>query len=56
MLLMHPMKLLAQGIIYERRLFRSAFSLDDQKEGMQAFIEKEKLNLKINILSQELTS
>ncbi|MDG2001112.1 MAG: enoyl-CoA hydratase-related protein [Alphaproteobacteria bacterium] len=33
---------LSQGIIYERRLFRSAFSLDDQKEGMQAFIEKRK--------------
>ena len=37
---------LAQGIIYERRLFRSAFSLDDQKEGMQAFIEKRKAKFK----------
>ena len=33
---------LTQGIIYERRLFRSTFSLADQKEGMQAFIEKRK--------------
>ena len=33
---------LSQGIIYERRLFRSAFSLEDQKEGMRAFIEKRK--------------
>ena len=37
---------LSQGIIYERRLFRSAFSLDDQKEGMQAFIEKRKAKFK----------
>ena len=37
---------LTQGIIYERRLFRSAFSLDDQKEGMQAFIEKRKAKFK----------
>ena len=37
---------LTQAIIYERRLFRSAFSLDDQKEGMQAFIEKRKAKFK----------
>ena len=37
---------LSQGIIYERRLFRSAFSLDDQKEGMKAFIEKRKAKFK----------
>ncbi len=37
---------LSQGIIYERRLFRSTFSLDDQKEGMQAFIEKRKAKFK----------
>jgi len=37
---------LSQGILYERRLFRSAFSLDDQKEGMQAFIEKRKAKFK----------
>lgn len=31
---------LAQGILFERRLFHSLFSTDDQKEGMAAFIEK----------------
>ena len=33
---------LSQGIIYERRLFRSTFSLEDRKEGMKAFIDKRK--------------
>ena len=33
---------LSQGIIYERRLFRSSFSLEDRKEGMKAFIDKRK--------------
>ena len=33
---------LSQGITYERRLFRSTFSLNDRKEGMEAFIEKRK--------------
>jgi enoyl-CoA hydratase len=33
---------LAQGILFERRLFHSLFSTDDQKEGMAAFIEKRK--------------
>ena len=33
---------LMQGITYERRLFRSTFSLKDRKEGMNAFIEKRK--------------
>jgi len=33
---------LSQGILFERRLFHSAFSLDDQKEGMAAFAEKRK--------------
>jgi len=33
---------LAEGIRFERRLFHAAFSLDDQKEGMQAFVEKRK--------------
>mgnify|MGYP001164970441 CR=1 FL=1 len=37
---------LSQGITYERRLFRSAFSLEDQKEGMSAFIEKRKAKFK----------
>jgi enoyl-CoA hydratase len=31
---------LAQGVLFERRLFHSLFGTDDQKEGMAAFIEK----------------
>ena len=31
---------LAEGIKFERRLFHSTFATEDQKEGMQAFIEK----------------
>jgi enoyl-CoA hydratase len=31
---------LREGIIYERRMFHSMFSTNDQKEGMAAFIEK----------------
>ena len=31
---------LAQGILYERRLFHSLFATEDQKEGMAAFLEK----------------
>jgi len=31
---------LAQGVRFERRVFHSMFSTDDQKEGMEAFIEK----------------
>ncbi len=31
---------LAQGLRLERRLFHSLFAFDDQKEGMQAFVEK----------------
>jgi enoyl-CoA hydratase len=31
---------LAEGVHFERRLFHSTFALEDQKEGMQAFIEK----------------
>lgn len=31
---------LAQGILFERRIFHSLFAMDDQKEGMAAFIEK----------------
>jgi len=31
---------LAQGIKAERRMFKSTFALDDQKEGMAAFVEK----------------
>ncbi|NDJ91555.1 enoyl-CoA hydratase [Mycolicibacter kumamotonensis] len=31
---------LAEGLLYERRLFHSAFATDDQTEGMKAFTEK----------------
>jgi len=33
---------LAEGVRFERRLFHAAFALDDQKEGMAAFVEKRK--------------
>ena len=33
---------LSEGVLFERRLFHAAFALDDQKEGMAAFIEKRK--------------
>ena len=33
---------LAEGILFERRVFHSAFATEDQKEGMAAFIEKRK--------------
>ena len=32
--------MLRQGIMFERRLFHSMFSTNDQKEGMAAFVEK----------------
>ena len=31
---------LAEGLLFERRQFHAAFSLDDQKEGMAAFVDK----------------
>lgn len=31
---------LAEGVRFERRLFQAAFALEDQKEGMAAFVEK----------------
>jgi enoyl-CoA hydratase len=31
---------LAQGVVFERRLFHSLFATEDQKEGMAAFTEK----------------
>jgi len=37
---------LAEGIRFERRLFHSQFALEDQKEGMAAFIEKRKPHFK----------
>ncbi len=33
---------LAEGVHFERRLFHAAFALDDQKEGMAAFVAKRK--------------
>jgi enoyl-CoA hydratase len=31
---------LAEGLLFERRVFHAAFALEDQKEGMKAFLEK----------------
>ena len=33
---------LSEGVRFERRLFHSCFGIDDQKEGMAAFVEKRK--------------
>ena len=33
---------LSQGVTFERRLFHSMFALEDQKEGMAAFVDKRK--------------
>jgi len=33
---------LSEGVLFERRLFHSQFALQDQKEGMAAFVEKRK--------------
>lgn len=33
---------LGEGLRFEKRLFHSMFALDDQKEGMSAFVEKRK--------------
>jgi enoyl-CoA hydratase len=33
---------LSEGVLFERRLFHSLFALEDQKEGMAAFLEKRK--------------
>jgi len=35
---------LAEGLLFEKRLFQSMFALDDQTEGMTAFVEKRKAN------------
>ncbi len=37
---------LAEGILFERRVFHSQFALEDQKEGMAAFLEKRKPGFK----------
>jgi enoyl-CoA hydratase len=31
---------LAEGLLFERRVFHSMFATEDQKEGMAAFVEK----------------
>lgn len=33
---------LAEGLLFERRIFHSLFATEDQKEGMTAFVEKRK--------------
>ncbi|MDR2187641.1 MAG: enoyl-CoA hydratase, partial [Azonexus sp.] len=33
---------LNESLLFERRLFHATFALEDQKEGMAAFIEKRK--------------
>lgn len=35
---------LAEGMLFERRMFHSLFATEDQKEGMTAFVEKRKPN------------
>ncbi len=37
---------LADGVLFERRLFYSLFATDDQKEGMRAFVEKRKASFR----------
>ena len=37
---------LSEGVRFERRLFHAAFALEDQKEGMAAFVEKRKPKFK----------
>jgi enoyl-CoA hydratase len=35
---------LADGIMFERRMFHALFATNDQKEGMDAFVNKRKPN------------
>jgi enoyl-CoA hydratase len=37
---------LSQGLLFERREFHASFALEDQKEGMRAFVEKRKPDFK----------
>ena len=37
---------LNEGLLFERRAFHASFALDDQKEGMAAFVEKRKAEFK----------
>jgi len=39
---------LAEGIRFERRLFHALFATRDQKEGMEAFLEKRRLASRTN--------
>ena len=37
---------LAEGMLFERRVFHALFATEDQKEGMAAFVEKRKPKFK----------
>jgi enoyl-CoA hydratase len=37
---------LNEGILFERHAFHASFGLEDQKEGMAAFVEKRKANFR----------
>jgi enoyl-CoA hydratase len=37
---------LSDGVMFERRLFHALFATADQKEGMDAFVNKRKANFK----------
>ncbi len=37
---------LAEGVVFERRIFHALFATEDQKEGMKAFVEKRKAQWK----------
>lgn len=37
---------LTEGLLFERRVFHATFAIQDQKEGMTAFVEKRKPNFK----------
>lgn len=37
---------LADGVMFERRLFHALFATQDQKEGMDAFVNKRPANFK----------
>jgi enoyl-CoA hydratase len=37
---------LSDGLMYERRLFHALFATADQKEGMDAFVNKRKANFR----------
>ncbi|MBQ9579381.1 MAG: enoyl-CoA hydratase, partial [Ottowia sp.] len=37
---------LSDGVMFERRLFHSMFATEDQKEGMDAFMNKRKAAFK----------